>query len=70
MGVVIEVFTGKDGLIRSALVWVGKSFFKRLVQGLHRLEVKQRYPESNVIAEDCTMDVVGDLTQQDPPFGR
>ena len=70
MGVVIEVFTGKDGLIRSALVWVGKSSFKWLVQGLHRLEVKQSYPESNGIAEDCTMDVVGDLTQQDPPFGR
>jgi hypothetical protein len=71
MGVVIEVFPGKDGLIRSAVVRVGRNSFKRPIQRLHRLELKQSYPVPDDIAEitladEAPSDDAGDLDQDDP----
>ena len=52
MGVVTETFSGTDGLIRSAIIRVGKKYFRRPIQRLHRLEIRgpaEEYPNGEAV---------------------
>ena len=62
MGVVTETFAGTDGLVRSAIIRVGKKYFRRPVQRLHKLEL-----QGPAEAVDQTTDPEADVDQTIDP---
>ena len=60
-GIVLEVFPGKDGLIRSVKVKTAKGIFHRPIQRLHDLEINNyHYRIKNVPDDHCSVKNVSD----------
>ena len=50
LGIIVNVFPGKDGIIRSVEVKTAKGVFTRSIQRLHDLEIDSNFPsEENIV---------------------
>ena len=66
LGVVVETYTGKDGIIRSCKVKTKRGEFVRSVQRLHLLEVDTVPPFDIVDDSKPTEEQTPEISVQDP----
>lgn len=62
-GIVVETYKGKDGLVKSTLIRIGKNTTKRLIKRLHRLEVQ-------IPTDDISTDLELESDELNPPVKR